>query len=98
MSELKYEPYNFSRCQLTLPWQLKIWSDQVGRLVEDGWQNSTSLGDAQRRLTDIEREYQQIKQSLGERQSNAASSRQEVAELLIKLEKERYSRSYFCSF
>jgi len=66
--------------------------------VEDGWRNSTSLGDAQRRLTEVEREYQQISQSLGERQTNAAKSRVDVAEILIELEKERYSvLLYFCS-
>lgn len=72
--------------------QLKIWSDQVGKLVEDGCQNSASLRDAQRRLTDAEREYQHIRQSLCERQTNAAKSRVDVAGLLTELEKERFNK------
>ncbi|XP_020263508.1 E3 ubiquitin-protein ligase BRE1-like 1 [Asparagus officinalis] len=72
--------------------QLKIWSDQIGRLVEDIWQKSSSLGDNQRRVTDVEREYQQTAKSLGERQAKAAKSRLDVTELLIELEKERFNK------
>ncbi|KAJ6835519.1 E3 ubiquitin-protein ligase BRE1-like 1 [Iris pallida] len=72
--------------------QLKNWSDQVRRLAEDGWQNSNSIEDAQRRLTDIQSAYLHRRQLLDEKQSKVEESRLGVAELLVELEKERFSK------
>ncbi|KAJ6849638.1 E3 ubiquitin-protein ligase BRE1-like 1 [Iris pallida] len=72
--------------------QLKNWSDQVGRLAEDGWQNSSSIEDAQRRLTDIQSAYLHRRQLLNEKQSKVEESRIRVAEVLVELEEERFSK------
>ncbi|XP_008803814.1 E3 ubiquitin-protein ligase BRE1-like 1 isoform X1 [Phoenix dactylifera] len=71
--------------------QLKVWSEHVGKLAEDGRQNSIIWENAQRRLLDGWSESQQIRQSLDEIQSKAGASRLDVTELLIELEKERFN-------
>uniref|UniRef100_A0A0E0H3X5 E3 ubiquitin protein ligase n=1 Tax=Oryza nivara TaxID=4536 RepID=A0A0E0H3X5_ORYNI len=72
--------------------QLKMWSDRVGKLQEDGWQQSVSLSNYQRKLVDVHRDAQKLMQSLDGIQANVGSSRLEVADLLIELEKERFSK------
>lgn len=69
--------------------QLKVWSDQAGKLAEEGWQNSVSLANAQRRVVDVQSESQQLRQSTDAMQAKAERSRLDVAELLVELEKER---------
>ncbi|XP_072988140.1 E3 ubiquitin-protein ligase BRE1-like 1 isoform X1 [Typha latifolia] len=72
--------------------QLKVWSEQVGQLVEDGWQKSVSLEDAQRKLVDVRGETQQLRQSFDGVQTRVEMSRLDVAELLVELEKERFNK------
>ncbi|KAK8964000.1 E3 ubiquitin-protein ligase BRE1-like 1 [Platanthera guangdongensis] len=72
--------------------QLKVGSDQVVKLAEDGWQSSVTLGAAQRRLSDVHTESQELRHSLGEVQILAERSRLEVTELLIELERERFKK------
>lgn len=72
-----------------------MWSDRVGKLQEDGWQQSVSLSNYQRKLVDVHRDAQKLMQSLDEIQANVGSSRLEVADLLIELEKERCSIRIF---
>uniref|UniRef100_A0A0E0KTK4 E3 ubiquitin protein ligase n=1 Tax=Oryza punctata TaxID=4537 RepID=A0A0E0KTK4_ORYPU len=72
--------------------QLKMWSDRIGKLQEDGWQQSVSLSNYQRKLVDVHRDAQKLMQSLDGIQANVGSSRLEVADLLIELEKERFSK------
>lgn len=69
--------------------QMKARSDQVAKLVEDGWQSSVALGNAQRRLADVQKESQSLRQSMNEIQLQAMKSRLEVTELLVELERER---------
>nr|CAD1844899.1 unnamed protein product [Ananas comosus var. bracteatus] len=77
---------------LRLDDQLKVWSDQAGKLAEEGWQNSVSLANAQRRVVDVQSESQQLRQSTDEMQAKAERSRLDVAELLVELEKERFNK------
>lgn len=72
--------------------QLRIRSDQVAKLVEDGWQSSVDLGNAQGKLADVERESQLLRQSMNEIQVQAMENRLEVTELLIELERERFNK------
>lgn len=72
--------------------QLKARSDQVAKLVENGWQSSDTLGNEQRRLADVQKESQSLRQSMNEIQLQAMKSRLEVTELLIELERERYGQ------
>ncbi|XP_058104401.1 E3 ubiquitin-protein ligase BRE1-like 1 isoform X3 [Magnolia sinica] len=69
--------------------QLKICSEQVGKLAEGGWQCSVALESAKKRLLDVKRESQQLKQSLDESESMVARSRLDVVGLQIELEHER---------
>jgi hypothetical protein len=69
--------------------QLKVWSEMVGRLSEDGRRHSGSLGNAQRKLADVQGEAQQLRKSMDQVQDKVASSRLEMAGLLVELEKDR---------
>ncbi|KAJ0970641.1 hypothetical protein J5N97_018600 [Dioscorea zingiberensis] len=71
---------------------LRIWSEQVGKLMEERWQESVALENAQRRLLDTQRECQQLRQFLGGVQPKLEKSRLDVSELLIEVEKERYNK------
>nr|XP_010933635.2 LOW QUALITY PROTEIN: E3 ubiquitin-protein ligase BRE1-like 1 [Elaeis guineensis] len=72
--------------------QLKVWSEQVAQLAEDGGKNSVILENAQRRLLDVQSESQQLRQSLDGIQRKAETSQLDVSELLIELEMERFNR------
>ncbi|KAJ0970614.1 hypothetical protein J5N97_018573 [Dioscorea zingiberensis] len=72
--------------------QLRIWSEQVGKLMEERWQESVALENAQRRLLDTQRECQQLSQFLDGVQPKLEKSRLDVSELLIEVEKERYNK------
>lgn len=72
--------------------QLKVWSDQVSKLAEDGWQSSAALGNAEIRLSDVHTQSQELKNSLFEVQMQAEKSRLEVTEHLIELERERFKK------
>lgn len=72
--------------------KLKVWSEMVGRLSEDGRRHSGSLGNAQRKLADVQGEAQQLRKSMDQVQDKVASSRLEMAGLLVELEKDRFSK------
>ncbi|XP_020585211.1 E3 ubiquitin-protein ligase BRE1-like 1 [Phalaenopsis equestris] len=72
--------------------QLRVKSDQVAKLVEDGWQSSIALGNAQRKLADVQKESESLRQSMKEIQMQAMNSRSEITELLIELERERFNK------
>ncbi|XP_062231919.1 E3 ubiquitin-protein ligase BRE1-like 1 isoform X2 [Phragmites australis] len=72
--------------------QLRVWSERARRLAEDGSQQSISLGNFQRKLVGIHGEAPKLRQSMDGIQAKVGSNRLEVAELLIELEKERYSK------
>lgn len=70
--------------------QLKTFSEQVSKLEQDRWQFSTSFGNAQRKLVDVQGESQKLRQLAEDILSNVEKSRTQEAELLIELDKERY--------
>ncbi|KAJ1702966.1 hypothetical protein LUZ63_002745 [Rhynchospora breviuscula] len=72
--------------------QLKCWSEQLNKLEQERWQFSTSLGNAQKRLTDLQSDSQQLRQSAEHVLSNVEKSRTQEAELLIELDKERFAK------
>ncbi|KAL0913008.1 hypothetical protein M5K25_016437 [Dendrobium thyrsiflorum] len=72
--------------------QLRVRLDQVTKQIEDGCQSSIVLGNAQRRLADVQSESQSLRQSMNEIQVQAMKSRSEVTELLIELERERFNK------
>ncbi|KAG8083154.1 hypothetical protein GUJ93_ZPchr0014g46985 [Zizania palustris] len=72
--------------------KLKVWSDRVGKLQEDGWQQSVSLSNYQRKLVDVNGDAKKLRQSLDGIQAKVGNSRLEVADVLVELEKERFSK------
>lgn len=70
--------------------QLKFCSDQLQRLAEDKLQCSVTSENTQRRLSDIRRQTQQIRDTVVELQSKIGSNRVTRMELRVELEKERY--------
>ncbi|CAK9149379.1 unnamed protein product [Ilex paraguariensis] len=72
--------------------QLKMSSDQVQKLVGDGIQSSVTLENFQRKLLDVRKSSEQLRESLEESQSKVNTSRVSLVELQIELEKERFER------
>ncbi|KAL2892515.1 E3 ubiquitin-protein ligase BRE1-like 1 [Bienertia sinuspersici] len=72
--------------------QVKSCSDQVHRLAEDRCQNSVSLENIQRRLSEGKKMSYQGKESLDELQSKVKDSRANLSGLQIELEKERFEK------
>jgi len=72
--------------------QLRVWSERVRRLSEDAMQQSISLANSQRKLAGMRGEAPKLRHSMDELQAKVGSNRLEVAELLIELEKERFSK------
>uniref|UniRef100_A0A5B7BUQ2 E3 ubiquitin protein ligase n=1 Tax=Davidia involucrata TaxID=16924 RepID=A0A5B7BUQ2_DAVIN len=72
--------------------QLKICSDQVQKLAEDGFQSSATLENSQKRLSDVRKSSLQLKESLEESQSKVDKSRVGLVQLQIELEKERFEK------
>ncbi|KAK3145020.1 hypothetical protein QOZ80_4AG0321460 [Eleusine coracana subsp. coracana] len=72
--------------------QLRSWSERARRLAEDGTQLSVLLGNSQSKLVGMQGEAPKLRQSMDEVQGKVGSNRLEVAELLIDLEKERFSK------
>lgn len=69
--------------------QLRIWSEQVRKLMQEQWQDSVALENAQSRLLDVQKECQHLRQSLDGVQPKLQRSRLDVSELLVEVEKER---------
>ncbi|WVZ06599.1 hypothetical protein V8G54_019945 [Vigna mungo] len=72
--------------------QLKFCSDQLQRLAEDKLQCSATSENTQRRLSDIRRQTQQIRDTVVELQSKIGSNRVTRMELRVELEKERFAK------
>ncbi|WOL06239.1 hypothetical protein Cni_G14971 [Canna indica] len=72
--------------------QLKVWSDQVGKLAEDGWQSGITFENTKKRLLEVQTDTQKLRQSLAGTQNKVERSRLDVSNLLIELEKERYDK------
>ncbi|TKY66301.1 E3 ubiquitin-protein ligase BRE 1 [Spatholobus suberectus] len=72
--------------------QLKFCSDQLQRLAEDKLQSSVTLENTQRRLSDIRRQSQQVRDTVVEMQSKIGSNRVTRMELQVELEKERFAK------
>lgn len=69
--------------------QLRLWSEHVEKLAEEGRHNSAALESTQRRIMDLQREPREF---LGESQGRVERSRVGISESLIELEKERFSK------
>ena len=69
--------------------QLRFCPDQVQKLAEKRFQNSISLENTQKRLSDVRRSSNQARESLEESQSKIEKSRVALVELQIELERER---------
>ncbi|XP_074580591.1 E3 ubiquitin-protein ligase BRE1-like 1 [Curcuma longa] len=72
--------------------QLKMWSEQVGKLAEDARQGGATFEHTKKRLLEVQMEAQKLRQLLDGVQDKVEGSRLEVANLLIELEKERYNK------
>ncbi|TYH99763.1 hypothetical protein ES332_A11G088900v1 [Gossypium tomentosum] len=72
--------------------QLRFCSDQVQKLAEERFQNSVSLENTQKRLSDIRRSSHQARESLEDSQSKIERSRVALVELQIELERQRFSK------
>jgi len=70
--------------------QLKFCSDQLQRMSDDKFQCSVTSENTQRRLSDIRKQTQQIRDTVVEMQSKIGSNRVTRMELQVELEKERY--------
>ncbi|XP_068651432.1 E3 ubiquitin-protein ligase BRE1-like 1 [Aristolochia californica] len=82
--------YNFKAVRIEE--QLQIYSEQVGKLGEEGWQNSVAMENIKSKLFDVQRQTQKLKQTLEGSQPKVEKSRQDVAAQQIELENERFSR------
>ncbi|KAK6920354.1 hypothetical protein RJ641_016258 [Dillenia turbinata] len=72
--------------------QLKMCSDQVQKLAEDRSNSSLSLETTQKKLLDVRKTSQQVRELLEESQTKAEKNRLHFAELQIELEKERFDK------
>lgn len=70
----------------------------VQKLAEDRAQNSLALENTQKRLLDVRKSSQQLRETLEELQSKIDKSRVDLAQLQIELEKERYWKVNFCLY
>ncbi|RWW78494.1 hypothetical protein BHE74_00013277 [Ensete ventricosum] len=75
--------------------QLKVCSDQVGKLAEDGWQSTVMYENTKKRLLEVQTESDKLRQSFVGMQNKVEKSRLDVTNMLIELEKERYQATLF---
>ncbi|KAJ8499666.1 hypothetical protein OPV22_010218 [Ensete ventricosum] len=71
---------------------LKVCSDQVGKLAEDGWQSTVMYENTKKRLLEVQTESDKLRQSFVGMQNKVEKSRLDVTNMLIELEKERYDK------
>ncbi|GFS39294.1 histone mono-ubiquitination 1 [Actinidia rufa] len=72
--------------------QFKMCSDQVQKLAEDRFQSLATLENTQKKLLDVRKSSQQLRESLEKSQSKVEKSRVGLAGLQIELEKERFDK------
>lgn len=75
--------------------QLKVCSDQVGKLAEDGWQSTVMYENTKKRLLEVQTESDNLRQSFDGMQNKVEKGRVDVANMLMELEKERYQATLF---
>ncbi|THU73259.1 hypothetical protein C4D60_Mb04t20910 [Musa balbisiana] len=71
---------------------LKVCSDQVGKLAEDGWQSTVMYENTKKRLLEVQTESDNLRQSFDGMQNKVEKGRVDVASMLMELEKERYDK------
>ncbi|KAL3537048.1 hypothetical protein ACH5RR_000414, partial [Cinchona calisaya] len=72
--------------------QLKMCSDHIQRLAENRVKSSVSLENNQKRLVDLGKSAQQLRETIEESQSKVDINRVGLAEVQIETEKERFNR------
>ncbi|XP_021279614.1 E3 ubiquitin-protein ligase BRE1-like 1 isoform X2 [Herrania umbratica] len=72
--------------------QLRFFSDQAQKLAEERFQNSVSLENTQKRLSDVRRSSHQARESLEDSQSKIEKGRVALTELQIEIERERFNK------
>ncbi|XP_028119553.1 E3 ubiquitin-protein ligase BRE1-like 1 isoform X2 [Camellia sinensis] len=72
--------------------QFKMCSEQVQTLAEDRFQSLSILENTQKKLLDVRKSSQQLRDLLDRSQSKADKGRVSLAELQIYLEKERFGK------
>lgn len=72
--------------------QFKMCSEQVQTLAEDRFQSLSILENTQKKLLDVRKSSQQLRDLLDRSQSKAEKGRVSLAELQIYLEKERFGK------
>ena len=70
---------------------MKICKDHVQKVAEDKSQKQITLENTQKRLLEVRRQSQQLREALAASQSKVGESRKGLSELQLELEKERYS-------
>ena len=83
---------------MILALQFKMCSDQVQKLAEDRFQSLATLENTQKKLLDVRKSSQQLRESLERSQSKVEKSRVGLVGLQIDLEKERYYACTYFSF
>ncbi|KAG8653709.1 E3 ubiquitin-protein ligase BRE1-like 1 isoform X1 [Manihot esculenta] len=71
---------------------LKVCFDQVHKLKEEKFQNSSTLENTQKRLLDVRKSSNQARDTLEDSQSKVGRSRAALLELQIELERERFDK------
>lgn len=74
---------------MDISFQLRGCSDLVQKLAEERVQNSLALENTQKRLLDVTKSSQHLGETLEESQSKIDTSRVDLAQMQIELEKER---------
>ncbi|CAI9101302.1 OLC1v1038595C1 [Oldenlandia corymbosa var. corymbosa] len=72
--------------------QLRLCSDQVQRLAENRVKNTVSLENNQKKIVDLRKSAQQLRESVDESQSKVDRNRVSLAEMQIETERERFDR------
>ncbi|KAJ4827632.1 hypothetical protein Tsubulata_008249 [Turnera subulata] len=72
--------------------QLKVCSDQVHKLVEDKTHKSVALENTHKRMLDVTRSSNQVRESLEDSLSRVERSRATLLELQIELDRERFDK------
>ncbi|KAB2595217.1 E3 ubiquitin-protein ligase BRE1-like 1 [Pyrus ussuriensis x Pyrus communis] len=72
--------------------QLKICKDHVQKVAEDKLQKQITLENTQKRLLEVRRQSQQLREALAASQSKVGESRKGLSELQLELEKERFEK------
>ena len=70
-------------------WQLKMSSDQIQKLAEDRVQGLANLEIVQKKMLDVQKSCQPLRETLDTLQSKVEQSRSALVSLQIELEKER---------